>query len=617
MTKNRPLPCALSRADLLAAGLVATFVGLLGLWPHLQFASEIGEFRYFHGAYDEDTYVLSWLLGTLRSTRALSGFALSAIYRICGSSLDATLAASDFVFPFLASCAAYFAVSQVVSSRSARVLAALLLVFANDMFSLGNLILWTSGQFNISRFSQIVGLVHPRLVPSYETSFLAILRTPEPQVSFVLMFLSLGLLARFAVVTGLRERAALVAAVITLSLLPIGYTFVTLPVATIAAGFLLVQGYFRQISAIPIAAGLLGAALVSLSAVYWDHNGGQTTSGMLAGLTYPTRLPIITPAVIGSLVFSAAFGFWMILRGCREPLAFLTLGCLAIPLVLSNQQIVTGVMFSARDWERTVSYPVLLFGVVAALSVIAPSYTRRLSLPAPVLWICSALIVLVVVRAERTAFSTWRAYNMESIAIVRALEAVDTDTASRASLVLDDAGIAPMLQVRTNNRYDVVLTFYRVAMSFIPNMEPEARSADPSHYENELFEHWFRTDVNPETAEQLLSAEIQQRAGPNLSYLFSFRDAWYPASDNRRVRQAELAQSVGPIIERYRGYLSSPARCKVFERPALRVRTRPPREIVPGPRIDNQYIAEGSAGGAIAYVYRQSSREPQCGASHQ
>ena len=354
--------------------------------------------------------------------------------------------------------------------------------------------------------------------------------------------------------------------------------------------------------------------MVSLSAVYWGHAGGQTTTGMLAGLTYPTRLPIITPAVIGSLAFSISFGFWMILRGCREPLAFLAFGCVVMPLVLSNQQIVSGVMFSARDWERTVSYPILLFGIVTALSVVAPSYNTRVSFPAPVLWICSALIAIVVVRAEKTSFSAWRAYNMEAIATVRALQAVDADT---ASLVLDIAGIAPMLQVRTNNRYNVVLTFYRVAMNFIPNMAPEAKSADPSRYENELFEHWFRTEVSPETAEQLLGAEIQQRAGPNLSYLFSFRDAWYPASDNRKVRQAELEQSVGPIIERYRGYLSSRARCTVFAHPALLVRTRPPREIMRGPRIDNQYVAEGSAGGVIAYVYRQTSREPECGAKHQ
>src|SRR6266567_3218546 len=153
---------------------------MLGLWPHLTFASEIGEFRYFHGAYDEGTYTLSWLLGTLRSTRALSGFALSVVYALCASSLDATLLVSDFIFPFLATCAAYFAASQLISSRPGRILTALLLVFANDLFSLGNVGLWISSRFNISGFSQAVGLIGPNLVPPYETSFLAIFRTPEP-----------------------------------------------------------------------------------------------------------------------------------------------------------------------------------------------------------------------------------------------------------------------------------------------------------------------------------------------------------------------------------------------------------------------------------------------------
>jgi hypothetical protein len=59
-------------ADILVACMVAAFVGIIGLWPHLKFAHEVGEFRYFQGAYDEDSYTLSWLLGTLRSTRALS-----------------------------------------------------------------------------------------------------------------------------------------------------------------------------------------------------------------------------------------------------------------------------------------------------------------------------------------------------------------------------------------------------------------------------------------------------------------------------------------------------------------------------------------------------------------
>jgi hypothetical protein len=100
-------------------------------------------------------------LGTLRGTHALSGFALSAVYGLSARSLDMTLVVSDFVFPFLAACAAYFAASKLVSSRSGRVLTTLLLLFANDLFSLGNVVLWNSGRINIQAFAQLAGYCTP------------------------------------------------------------------------------------------------------------------------------------------------------------------------------------------------------------------------------------------------------------------------------------------------------------------------------------------------------------------------------------------------------------------------------------------------------------------------
>lgn len=613
MVHKSSLLGSVSRSDLLAAGLVAAFVGLLGLWPHLKFVHEIGEFRYFHGAYDEDTYVLSWWLGTLRSTRALSGLALSAVYRLCGSSLDATLVGSDFLFPFLATCAAYFAVSQIVAGKSAKILAVLLLVFADDLFSLGNLVVWSSGTFSLAHFSAIVGRIHPDLVPSSETSFLAIFRTPEPQASFVLMFLTLGLLARSTVVSGTRERAILVATIVAIALLPIGYTFVTLPVAAVAGGLMLVLGYFRRTSAIPILLGLIGAALVAFGALYFDRNGGQTTAGMAADLTYPTRAPIITPAVLGSLIFGGLLAGWMLRHRRFEPLAFLALGCLVLPLLLSNQQILTGTMFSARDWERTVHYPILLFGIIAALSVVAPFRALPQRWFATGFSIGSAIIVFIVVRAERESYRDWRGYNMESVAIARALQAVDPVLAGKARLVFDNAGIAVVMQVRTKGQVNPVMSFYSVAMNFIPSMTPDATRAVPSHYEHNVFEHWFRTGVSPEAAERLLRSEIQQRAGLYLNYLFSFRDAWYPASDNRAVRQPELERSVGPVIDRYRDFLASTARCDVFDLPALLASVRPPGDITQERGLDNRTLAQGSAGGVVAHIYRQTSRDPACG----
>ena len=604
--------CSLSRFDVLAAISVAAFVALLGLWPHLKFSSEIGELRYFHGAYDEDTYVLSWLLGTLRTTRALSGFALSAIHGLSARSLDMTLVVSDFVFPSLAAFAAYFAASQLVSSRSGRVSAALLLLFANDLFSLGNVVLWSSGRANIQVFTQLAGSLYPDLVPSYETSFLAIFRTPEPQVSFALMFLNLGLLARATSTEGIGGVASVVATIGGISLLPIGYTFVTFPVAAIAAALMLVLVYLRRPSAVAIAIGLMGATLTLLAALLLDNNGGQTTAGLATGLTYRTRLPIVTPAVIVSVVFGVPFGAWTLLRARHQPLCFLAFACLIAPLVLSNQQILTGSMFSARDWERSASYPLLVFGMIAALSVVAPFHGKWSGRLALVLWITSAIVVVVVWQAQRTAYAVWRPYNMQSIAIVRALQAVDADMLKRATLVFEDAGIATLMQARTAGGLSAVLTFYRVATNFIPNMVPEAGSADPSRYEADVFQHWFRGGVSPGQAKQLLRSEIKQRAGLHLNYLFSFRDAWYPASDNRAVRQADLERSVEPIIGRYQDYLASGARCAAFERPALLVSALPPGEIKSPPTIRNEPLAKGVAGGVEAYVYRQSSREVAC-----
>ncbi len=210
----------------------------------------------------------------------------------------------------------------------------------------------------------------------------------------------------------------------------------TLPVAAIAGGFPLNAGMFQADVGHPDCSRFARAALVSLSAVYWDHNGGQTTSGMLAGLTYPTRLPIITPGVIGSLVFSAAFGFWMILARMQGAAGFPDLGLSGHPLVLSNQQIVTGVMFSARDWERTVSYPVL------SVRRCRCTFRHRAVLHQAAVASCTGAVDMFGshcsrrARAERTAFSTWRAYNMGPSPSSGRCSVVDADTASRASLVL-------------------------------------------------------------------------------------------------------------------------------------------------------------------------------------
>jgi hypothetical protein len=201
----------------------------------------------------------------------------------------------------------------------------------------------------------------------------------------------------------------------------------------------------------------------------------------------------------------------------------------------------------------------------------------------------------------------WEPHNLESIAIVHALKSADSTIVDQSSLAFENAGVAQLIQVRMNNNKIIVpLTYYGVAISFVPNMAPEARSASPSPYEEIVFEHWLRVGLSTEEAKHLLHSEIQQRDGLYTKYLFSFRDAWYPASDNRAVRQAELERSVEPIITRFKSYLLPENHRHVFDRRALLISERSPAELPSTPWIHNEYIGKGSAKGVAAYVYRQS-----------
>ncbi|MBN9040859.1 MAG: hypothetical protein BGP05_16815 [Rhizobiales bacterium 62-47] len=595
--------------DIYVAAGLATLVGLLGLFPHIAFINDVGEFRYLHYAYDEDTYTLGWLNGSLRSTRLLSGMALSAVNLIAAGSLNAVMISSDFIFPAMAVLAAYFAASQVAGSKSTRVLIALALVFAGDLFSLGSLAVWNSSALNLFRFSQIIGLIGPNLVPPYETSFLSIYRTPEPQVSMTLMFVLLGLLAKIA--KGEHSNGALALLVLTIALLPMGYTFVTFPVALLSGGFFVVLLIFgAKRSAAALAIGFSSAMVVYALASYWEHNGSQSTAVVAAVLSYHTRLPIVTPAVLASGILSVTFAAWLVAEKLWTPTTLLALGALALPLVLSNQQIVTNIMISARDWERNSSYQILLFGSALAASIVGRSNNWRLSSEWPKATVVFAIFILYVAgRGQLLTYRMWLTHNETSIAMVKALGVVDRKELAASKLVLDDVGLAPLLQLRAGMNLNIPLSFYRAGIDLIPNMAAADEIAPPSALEPNVFDHWMRVGIDPAHAEKILRTELRQRAGTYLSFLFSFRDSWYPASDNRAVRSLELERSVSPLIERYRSYLSL---YKFRDDPHLRISTKSPSEV----SASNSYIGSGKVGGVTSFVYRQDKPSDRVGRVH-
>lgn len=591
------------KIDVYFATALALAIGILGLWPHFRFIAEVEEFRYLHYAYDEDTYILGWLNGALRSTRFLSGAALSTVNLVTAGSLNATMILSDFLFPAIATLAAYFAACQIAVSKPVRSLAAITLVFAGDLFSLGSQAIWASSTFN--RFSHIIGMLGPNLVPPYETSFFSIYRTPEPQVSLTLMFIVLGLMAKLA--KGEQSARTLGLSVATISLLPLGYTFVTFPVILIVVGALFVYSAHRmKAPSITILIGICGSVALYTLCSHWQPDNSQSTAVVAEALSYHSRLPIITPAVLASAVLGVTFAVWLVAARCWTPVALLALGCLITPFVLSNQQILTNTMISARDWERNASYQIIWFGAALAIAVIHSSknwHTPTVSLVAPTSLLL--LILFVAARGQNLTYKMWLPHNEASIAMTRALNALDQKEVIASEITLENASLAPLLQLRFGAKLDIPLSFYRAGIDLIPNMEAKAIAALPSPLEPAAFANWDHNGIDPNDAEKLVKTEIQQKAGSYISYLFSFRDSWYPASDNRAVRPTELLRSIGPLIDRYRIYL-----CRNRDtKPHLLVSTKSnPKNT----RYTDVLLSSAKADNSSASVFRQEPSYLAC-----
>ena len=167
--------------------LLALLVGMLGLAPHLVFSWEVGELTYFKSAYDEDTYVLLGGPEVAPPYRLLSTILFSSLCFFLDNDVEWVLIAADFLFPFLCTLAAGYLAAALSRRIWWAVLLSMLILFGQELFSLG----W------VLRYLQHSNVWLPSLlIPDYFTSYFSLFRSPEPQVSQIVLFTALGFLAR-------------------------------------------------------------------------------------------------------------------------------------------------------------------------------------------------------------------------------------------------------------------------------------------------------------------------------------------------------------------------------------------------------------------------------------
>jgi hypothetical protein len=233
----------------------------------------------------------------------------------------------------------------------------------------------------------------------------------------------------------------------------------------------------------------------------------------------------------------------------------------SLPIMLMDQQVISGVMVLTRGWERYINYQLLVFGAAigASLYGLVGSDTRRPMRMRPL----ALLLVLVflsylVVHGQNRTFGMWLGMNEVSIAQKRAVEdALKRDPSVRRIVVEDPRGAA-LLSVRLPQGFEILANYGGLFTDPIADMPAGGSSpAGREPHLRRLFEHLARAGKTPEWLSSTLQEEVETREGFYLGFLFSFKDFWGPISDYRAVRADEIMRQIPGLVDSYKGYLQT------------------------------------------------------------
>jgi hypothetical protein len=587
------------------AAALALFVALLGALPHVRFSLLVGEPAFFSSAYDEATYAL-WVLdgGTPGApNRWLSHAAFVSLWTLTGRAWDATMLLADVVFPVVAAWLAWLLAGRLAAPRLVRLLLALALLFAQELFSLG---CWTI--YQVPELVDVPALspspptdwrslraAAPEwallLVPDYGSPFLSLFRTPEPQVSQSVLLAALILLLDLARLGANGRRGAVA-----------GAAFVNLMLGSV---------YLFHASAIVVFEGVLALALAVrgerltarvvavLAATGALSIGFATTlyhaSPAARAWSFASRLPVLTPASIAALVGLLLVVLELRRDARRDALLAFAAACFGSVLVLTNQQLVTGRMISTRDWERYVDYSLVAIGA----AILGATWLRRAPVRLRVLYALAGAGLLagghvLLVAQDRVFEEEFLFTNLKSMAMRNAVGELRTQGLEGALLVLEEPELLPLLEIRLDRRVDSLLDITHAYDTPADPLEVDGgRWGARSALKRRLFEYFARRPRTPGRVARILQQEADSGAGFFLSFLFHGRDWWRPASDGRAVKPERLGQLLPGINEEFEEYLRAGDPC--WSRPAVVLTRENPAERAKE-RWNEVFLAEATVG---------------------
>jgi hypothetical protein len=567
----------------------------------LYFSWTVQELSFFKGAWDEDTYALfPYGPGTPRQDRLLAATLFMTLRTLTGGGYAPALVLADVLLPALAGVCAYWVAAAFLTSNSARLLLVIGLIFGQDLLSLGNGTLLGWAGISLGSYRSLFGDYGDLLVPPYETSYLGIFRTPEPQASYAVFFVVLGLLIRILNDRGgTAPRNLLLALGTADAVLVVSFIILSLP-ALFLQTFVAILLCLCNRRKSGMIVGALAIATIALMVIATWAQAGYIGDNFLLH----SRFPVLTVSVVLGLI---GIVIWMVvfIRRPYDPLTWFSLALMAMPVALCNQQLLTGRMISVRDWEFYVNYPSLILGVALLVryqwSSVGWASGRRVE---GARWALVGLLIMIIIPAQKRFYGSFELLNLKSVALAQALADAAPRMPTNTTLILEEPVYAPLLAVRRGGERNSLLDLTDVFLEIIPRLD----TADfrLTKHAAALFEYWRRNSIDVRRARALLEHEAEARTGLYLAFLFNWSDFWFPGTDSRNVKDAEIRDLIPRIIDLYANYLSGPSESD--NRPFVmltHLSSRAVHKAKPGYRFE--LLGAGMAGGVVEWAYAQYS----------
>ena len=581
-------------------------------WTTLHLSALFGRFLWMQGAHDESFYFLTAVqqiaTGALDINYRLFSELLAVALRLLGSSsFDSLLTIYGLLNPLLAFGAALVLAETWEKWSLGRVIWALLLLFSFDFLAFSTYLIYDNPP--AAWLAKVVGA--PSVLSAETVTYFVIHRRPEPQSSWIFLFLYWALLLNSFLHGRRRAYFMVCAATPFLAFIYINAAVGTLMIFCMLSFCSLL--FYRRPVVVPFVLAIVGT-LLAYGVIY----AIGVTSTVADRSIFATHLPTLRPSV----GFSIAGMIWaglMLRRHGLSPARLAALVFFAIPTIVLNQQIVTGIAVIPWAWEIYVDYPLIVVGAGLMSGQYLSSFERRYDWRQFLSVGLLTVIGYVVVQGTWLNETSWLLYNVRSVLFEELLSQATAKTGRIDAVILPQWLDEPLFLTRVP-RGTVVMEGYNTMIQHpVPlwrddqSFEDHAKEASTNFAAG--FEALFRVGVSPDRLQANLEAGLKTgNCEQGVSYFFSHYDCSPHFRNYTSQATARLPDAFAAIVALYRQYLERDAARDLAKQQVLLLRDQP---LAPGDGglIDNQLIgtAEVDMDGTSvrAYAYIQRPKRPR------